>query len=83
MHDEGFVARGGCWVRTYVRGLGHTKKTCGEGETYARNKCFSKCKDGFVGIDGICYQNCNAGTSTSGGIAAMASNTTSPFCHRP
>jgi len=62
----------GCWVRTYVRGMGHHMKTCAAGEDFTRGKCFEQCKEGYTGSDGVCYQDCGTG-----------GNTSSPFCHRP
>ena len=76
------MRRAGCWVRTYVRGMGHRKTQCEEGETFMRNKCYSKCKEGFTGIDGTCYQDCeDSDTKMHHGV--HSAHPTSPFCHRP
>ena len=76
------MRRAGCWVRTYVRGMGYRKTQCEMGETFMRNKCFSACKDGYTGIDGTCYANCEASDSEQHHGVHSAHSTT-PFCHRP
>ena len=63
----------GCWVRTFVRGMGFHMKTCDDGETYHIGKCFDKCKEGYHGVDNTCFQDC--GTEKE--------NSISPFCPRP
>lgn len=64
----------GCWVKTYMRGMGKKISKCQGDEELAGRKCFDKCKDDFTGWGNTCYKNCADQTSKG---------RTTAFCPRP
>ena len=63
----------GCWVKTFVRGLGKRPSTCPKGDEFGGNRCYTKCKSGYTGWGTTCYQDC----------PAEAKQNSTGFCKRP
>ena len=55
---EGEDESDGCWVRTFLRGLGRSPEICRPGEELISNKCFPACKDDYTGWGTTCLRDC-------------------------
>jgi hypothetical protein len=64
----------GCWVKTYMRGMGNKIEKCQDGEDLGGSTCYTTCKDGYKGWGKTCYKDCAAGTE---------GKKTTSFCPKP
>lgn len=64
----------GCWVKTFMRGLGKKITKCQDGEELGGSKCYENCKDDYSGWGSTCYKKC---------ADQAATGRTTNFCPKP
>lgn len=63
----------GCWVKTYMRGMGKRIDRCEQGEDLVNRKCYAKCNQGFLSFGLECQTDCGVPGQSSQGH----------YCQRP